>query len=474
MMPAIQRLIPILLLALVIHPGTGYSQSILDSSFTSSQNGVGLHWGILDLNLTTGSIRYEHQSDHQFAPASLLKLISTAFLLEHFPDSFIRSTRLGYDGLIVNDTLLYGNLILKAAGDPLFGAESAGGSRDLSKACLQLRKNKIRAIRGTIIIDYSGLPEIQTNLYSTQEDQQWWYGAPSCGISYHQNYLDLMLERDRDSIRVVLTPSLFDCSIRSMIRQGLQPSPIVNVYLNDNLREIVLDGSFPQSLSNYRIKLAVSNPPLFMASVLKQKLLEFGIIHQGKIKWIHPNESIALTDYREISVFPGSNLMKILEIANRESSNFIFDQLVSLYDHFKSNSSGLNHLNEYVEHRLGLEDSRFMIHLLDYSGLSPYNSITPSVMGQFIRTIHQQPDLWKKLIETLPRAAEIEAFKTLLPDSAVIKTGTLKNSCSLFALIRQNGQERVFLGWVERIPEGESMVYFKQMADYINRNPAKP
>ena len=115
-----------------------------------------------------------------------------------------------------------------------------------------------------------------------------------------------------------------------------------------------------------------------------------------------------------------------------------------------------------------------MIHLLDYSGLSPYNSITPSVMGQFIRTIHQQPDLWKKLIETLPRAAEIEAFKTLLPDSAVIKTGTLKNSCSLFALIRQNGQERVFLGWVERIPEGESMVYFKQMADYINRNPAKP
>lgn len=438
--------------------------------FVSDEKGSQHHWGVLDLNLSTQKINYAYQADHQFSPASLLKLISTTFLLEHFPDSILRPTHVGYDGLIVNDTVLYGNLILKAGGDPLLGAESTGGDIELSQAIILLKKKKIRFIRGNIIIDYSNLPETASNMYSTLEDRQWWYGAPSCGISYHQNYLELDLMSEGDSVNTALTPHLFDCTIRSSVRIGSDVKPEIIVYLNDNLREIILKGVFPQSLPLYRIKLAVPNPPLFMASLIKQKLLESGITHQGKIEFIRDSQSLKTIDYQNLMSFHSHKLPDILKIANRESSNFIFEQLFALYSFNQAGISGDNFLPYYLDMTLKLKIPRSGYCFLDYSGLSAYNYITPAILGQFIQSVYLKKDLWNRLVQTLPRSDQVEPFKHLLPDSTLIKTGTLKNSCSLCALVRDDGQDRLFLFWVERVPEHEISTFFSQMAAYIRKN----
>jgi D-alanyl-D-alanine carboxypeptidase/D-alanyl-D-alanine-endopeptidase (penicillin-binding protein 4) len=83
------------------------------------------HWGLYVVDLNSGEVLLDHQSEKLFAPASCTKLFSVAAALHAFGPDHRFHTKLHYQGSLDDKTkTLKGNLILVASGDLTLGGRS--------------------------------------------------------------------------------------------------------------------------------------------------------------------------------------------------------------------------------------------------------------------------------------------------------------------------------------------------------------
>ena len=69
-------------------------------------------------NIETNEVVYQHNGDILLTPASSLKLITIFTSLSTFGEDFKYRTTLGYQGNILSDGTLEGDLIIVGSGDP--------------------------------------------------------------------------------------------------------------------------------------------------------------------------------------------------------------------------------------------------------------------------------------------------------------------------------------------------------------------
>lgn len=83
------------------------------------------HWGLYVVDLHSGEVLLDHQSEKLFAPASCTKLFSVASALDAFGADYRFHTKLHYQGdLDKKNRVLKGNLVLVASGDPTLGGRT--------------------------------------------------------------------------------------------------------------------------------------------------------------------------------------------------------------------------------------------------------------------------------------------------------------------------------------------------------------
>ena len=85
--------------------------------FISSQCLTNASIGISIRNADSNEIILDYNSQLSLAPASVLKLLSTASALDKIGGDYKYETQFGYNGLVV-DGVLNGNIIIKGSGDP--------------------------------------------------------------------------------------------------------------------------------------------------------------------------------------------------------------------------------------------------------------------------------------------------------------------------------------------------------------------
>ncbi|MDP4843590.1 MAG: D-alanyl-D-alanine carboxypeptidase, partial [Salibacteraceae bacterium] len=76
----------------------------------------------LAVNLDNGKVIAEHNSQRAMIPASVQKLITTGAALEKLGADHTFETSFAHTGVISNDGILNGNLIITPMGDPTFGS----------------------------------------------------------------------------------------------------------------------------------------------------------------------------------------------------------------------------------------------------------------------------------------------------------------------------------------------------------------
>jgi D-alanyl-D-alanine carboxypeptidase/D-alanyl-D-alanine-endopeptidase (penicillin-binding protein 4) len=84
------------------------------------------HWGILAVDLESGAVRFEHQADKLFAPASVTKLYSVAAALDELGAQHRFETPVFRRGLVDKDGTLRGDFVLVASGDLALGGRTDG------------------------------------------------------------------------------------------------------------------------------------------------------------------------------------------------------------------------------------------------------------------------------------------------------------------------------------------------------------
>ena len=137
------------------------------------------HWGLLAVDLKTGDIRYELNSEKLFAPASTTKCFSVACALDAFGADHRFETPIVRRGEVNDKGELTGDLILIASGDLTLGGRTtesgeiafsngdhtyaSGGTESeltpqdplagLNELARQIAQAGIKRVRGDVLID---------------------------------------------------------------------------------------------------------------------------------------------------------------------------------------------------------------------------------------------------------------------------------------------------------------------------------
>lgn len=179
-----KRLALVLVLLIVI--ACGVSADAL-SDFTSSPAINAPQTSVYIIDLSNGNELVAHNTDKPLIPASIMKSVTIATLLEKVGPRYRYSTPVYMEGNVVNG-ILEGNLIVIASGDPSVNTRHAPHSEDFPvEIASALKSLGISKITGGLIIDESDFPGQVINPAWASGDLPHAYGTGTHGFNFEDN-----------------------------------------------------------------------------------------------------------------------------------------------------------------------------------------------------------------------------------------------------------------------------------------------
>lgn len=139
------------------------------------------------IDLADGSVIATHNEETPLVPASIMKSVTTASLLEATGPDWRYHTRIYIDG--PNDLgYLRGNVIVEGACDPTLNSDKEPYSEDIINEISQaLTSQLIKRIEGSIIIDENNFCGESRPVSWAKEDCNKYYGTGSHALNYSDN-----------------------------------------------------------------------------------------------------------------------------------------------------------------------------------------------------------------------------------------------------------------------------------------------
>jgi len=426
-----------------------YSFDFFKNQEIDSNNISYIHYSI-----KTDTILTEYKSNIKKNPASLLKLISSGLLLE-LKNKKIKSTKFFLEGLPVNNSEFYGNIIVQTNGDPLLGEDNQEYSSSISTFCSKLKKKGIKKIKGSIIIDCSGFPK--PYFYSPYNEHFMFYQAPASSAAFSLNSLTVRIIRDSASVKYRFGPYQI-CAVTPNItisRRIKEPRLIWN--FTKNMDTLYLKGSIPSNHYFIELPIGIPYPEQYLGRVIQYYLKSFHIEPPEKISTSYePYHYLSDIPFHEINPL---KIDYILKKGNLESSNFIFEQLFYIMGITKEEY--YNYLHHYK-----IMDENTVID--DFCGLSNKTKLSVKQISNYIKKIKTNKTLWKNWLDVLPKESNLHLFSDSFFDPFIIKTGIIPNACGLFLYDTKN--EEVYLFLIHPVDEDMAYPVFFSIGEAVKKS----
>jgi serine-type D-Ala-D-Ala carboxypeptidase/endopeptidase (penicillin-binding protein 4) len=130
----------------------GTLESLLQTGPIPEEGGVayqGAHLGMTVLDANTGEVLFRHKADDAFTPASSLKLLTTAAILDKLGIGYQFTTQV-LGGVVENGTVPY--LVLRGVGDPTL---TPTGEHSLETLAHQLFTAGVRTVTDLHVDDFA-------------------------------------------------------------------------------------------------------------------------------------------------------------------------------------------------------------------------------------------------------------------------------------------------------------------------------
>src|SRR5580658_9704512 len=250
--------------------------------------------GMEVVELSDGRVLYAHNSERLFVPASNMKLFTTALALTRLGADYRLTTQIGANSPMDAEGTLAGDLQLIGGGDPsLSGREypyrkSAGAIYSFSAIedlADQLIARGLKRIDGNVVGDDSRYVwEPQPGGWSSDSATRE-YGAPVSALVLHDNTFALMLrpaERAGGLARITLAPPFENFAIDNRVVTSERGERKIEFYRSASGRELHVWGKLPRGDAVFREELAIGDPALYAAEVLRDALLRRGVTIRGE------------------------------------------------------------------------------------------------------------------------------------------------------------------------------------------------
>ena len=400
------------------------------------------------IDLASGNIIADHNSKMALAPASIIKLFTTATAFEQMGAYHRPTTRIYHDGDIDSLGVLTGNLWVRGGGDPSLGSRFFEKEENLRNFLYEwvdtIHKMGITKIQGNIISDgsefgYTGAPDGWT-----WGDMGNYYGSGPSGIVLFDNMTYLSFETREDvggeTTITCIDPYVHNLIFRNEVKSGKTKSDNAYAFGAPFLFDRFIRGTLPLNEEEFKVKVSIPDPELLLAQELNYELTNAGIEVEGMA--IGQRQAVYELDYKNktlIYTHKGSSIANIAYHTNMRSVNLFAEQLMCLTSHYKSgygsSSSGAYYVQSYWEPKIGKGFS-----ITDGSGLSRNNGVSAYHFTQ--------------LLKSMKSSSNFKEFKKTLPVAG--KSGTLSSVCRgqkasgrLFAKSGTMTRIKAYSGYVE-------------------------
>ena len=411
------------------------------------------HWGALVVDLTTGGVLYRRNEGKSFTPASNTKLYTTAAALDQLGPDYRYRTVLYADGNVVGG-VLRGNLIVRGAGDPAIGGRFTDGDRTATFRAWadSLRARGITRVEGDLIGDDDLFDDTPLGYGWSWDDETYWYAAEVGALSFNDNNVDVAIDgrgvgepgrvswepAGTDYIRVVNRTLTVPASER--IDEGYARARGTNT--------LVLSSRVPAGRTDHE-SLTITNPTRFFVHVLREVLLAEGVLVEGRpvdVDDLSIRPDYAAPGLRRVASYTAPPLSEIVDVINKRSQNLYAEQVLRTLgaerpvlddDDLEAGSAAMG---VAAAHRTfaaaGVDTSR--LQLVDGSGLSRLNFVTPAMTMALLRHMWTHPDAGVRaaFLASLPVGGVDGTLEYRFRDGPArgrvqAKTGTLSNGSAL-------------------------------------------
>lgn len=420
-------------------------------------------WGVLAVSLHEGDTLVAADPDASLAPASNVKLLTTAAALDALGPDFRYTTYLLADGQIV-DGVLRGDLILLGTGDPtLSDAPAEGGPPPFTAMARRVRDLGIRRVDGNVVGDASLFPGEDRAPGWNPDDYNDDFAAPSSALAYTENVVTLRINPApgagaRPSVQVEPAGAPLEVVNEARTLSGSSRSTLQMVRRNP-VDPVRLVGGVGIRQRELRRTLTVPDPALHAAAGLRRALEEEGVVVVGHATGLRDPARSAVSGSRTFAPAFGRPaprvvahhrsppLSEILTVVNHRSHNLYADMVArTLGRILKGDGSyqgGAGAVASFVERRAGVPEG--VVELYDGSGLSRMNRATAGAFVEVLRAMAGDA-LWPVYLATLPEAGG-RSLRRMQRSAAAgnlrAKTGTIRSVSALSGVVRSVDGEPV-------------------------------
>lgn len=408
-------------------------------------------WGVEVRSLKSGKVLYARNAAKNMKPASTLKLVTTAAVLDAFePGERIRTT-VETTGRVDGLGRVLGDVYLVGRGDPNLSGRFAEGriTAALEELADGLRAAGVRRIEGRLVGHEGFFKGERRGDDWTWDDLVWWYGAEVSALSFNDNSADLRVtagERVGDPVVVDRNPVSSYFSVVSTAITGppgsestftLERAPGSNV--------IRLSGSFPLGTEPWENSVALEDPARYAITVFSEVLAAKGILVTGGLAASSEPLPVGL---RVLAVHEGAPMADVLRAVNKPSQNLHAEMLLRLLGaRVKGEGSvkaGHQATLDFLK-RMGVSPEVWS--LQDGSGLSRSDLLSPHELVSLLVAMDRHPRS-RVFRDSLPIAAVDGTLKGRLKGTAAegrvqAKTGTIRHVNALAGYLTTRRGERL-------------------------------
>jgi D-alanyl-D-alanine carboxypeptidase/D-alanyl-D-alanine-endopeptidase (penicillin-binding protein 4) len=423
------------------------------------------YWGIYVADATTAQTLYELNADSLFTPASNAKIFTSAFGFATLGSDYTFRTTIETQAQLDASGRLHGDLSLVGRGDPdlsnrklpFVEKEERDGPAEkiIAELADAVVARGVKRIDGDILGDdtyfaYDPYPEGWTT-----GDLYFRFGAPISAIAVNDNSIIVNIQPGEhldDPAQISVEPSAGYETFGHEITTGPSASkPKFSVVREPGAKPILLRGSIPLGSAPVKIDLAVQEPAEYAAALLKRLLEARGVVISGNARAKHgpPPEREAdggnvLTPAPVPPSTPAGDpplvlaehkslpLIESVRLLNKISQNLHAELLLRTIAREKATvgttDAGIALEKEFLR-AAGIAEGDAV--LVDGSGLSRQNLVTPRAVVQMLAYASRQP--WgESFRSTLPIAGEDGTLEDRLKGSPAAgrlhaKTGSLEH-----------------------------------------------
>jgi D-alanyl-D-alanine carboxypeptidase/D-alanyl-D-alanine-endopeptidase (penicillin-binding protein 4) len=384
--------------------------------------------GVLVAAQDDGAVLYERRANRALTPASNQKILTAIAALSAFGPTHQFVTQIYADappdaegGVDV--------LAIRGGGDPSLTSEQYW------RLAANLRLLGIRKIRNGLLLDASAFDSERWHPSWGQTSARA-YHAPVAALSANYSAFSATVEagaKPGDPVRVLLDPPVSHLRLNNRAKTGNSKagrSLAVDRMRSGGIEEVVVSGTVRAASKAKAYQRSVLDPVRYAGSVFRAQLEANGIAVGGENRLGVVPESMVLLDE-----FEGKSLADAVQLFLKYSNNTMGEMLVKALGVRSAGvgswSTGIAAVRAELE-RLGIDVAGLSI--VDGSGLSYQNRVTPRALVSALRVAKASFDFGPEFIAALPIAAAdgtLEKRTEGAADRVRAKTGLLTRVTAL-------------------------------------------